>query len=172
MVLAIWPNVNMATNLINLREPYPLPSHPGLRTVAAEHHLIWFRHPGYADSSNALFSFAASDDDGVHHETARLACAIVAGNKWDGFLCQDKEGQRRLVTKPDECLRERNYYFHLPNSSNGTCKWSAQDSANNRQRNTRSFLHFIIGYSHITICPNTGLMQKLRACQRSRHEKD
>jgi hypothetical protein len=61
-----------------------------------------------------LFTFTASDDDGIHHETARLACAIVAGNRWDGFLCKDKAGDQPSTDRLDEILRASTYYFHLP----------------------------------------------------------
>jgi hypothetical protein len=64
-----------------------------------------------------LFTFAASDDDGIHHETARLACAIIAGNRWDGFLYEDRDGHQPSIDGLDEILRASTYYFHLPGAA-------------------------------------------------------
>jgi hypothetical protein len=63
-----------------------------------------------------LFTFTASDDDGIHHETARLACAIIAGNRWDGFLCKDRDGHQPSKDGLDQILRASTYYFHLPDA--------------------------------------------------------
>ncbi|EJP61293.1 uncharacterized protein BBA_09768 [Beauveria bassiana ARSEF 2860] len=54
---------------------------------------------------------------GLHHETARVACAIVANCRWDGFLSEDKAaGARPVQIGPDDLLLGSNYYFHVPNS--------------------------------------------------------
>lgn len=113
------PTATMAAGGLKLRSPYPPPSHPDPIVLSLDLRLIKFRHPSYPDHSNTLFAFTANDDDGVHHETARLACAVVAGNRWDGFFCEDMDGQRRSIGGPDEILRALNYYFHLPGASNG-----------------------------------------------------
>ncbi|MCJ1423921.1 hypothetical protein MMC29_001806 [Sticta canariensis] len=110
----------MATGELKLRSPYPPPSHSDPIVLPLELGLIKFRHPGYPDHSNILFAFIKSDDDGIHHETARLACAVVAGNRWDGFLCEDIDGQRRSVGGPDEILRGLKKYAITPTFSNWT----------------------------------------------------
>ncbi|GAP87331.1 hypothetical protein SAMD00023353_2700820 [Rosellinia necatrix] len=51
-------------------------------------HPIEFFHPAYPQSTPPLLALAAVDktDDGMSgldHETAKIACGIVAGNKWD-----------------------------------------------------------------------------------------
>jgi hypothetical protein len=132
----------MANGRIKLRSPYPPPSHPEALSLPAELRLIWLRHPGYPDDSNMLFSFPSSDEDGIHHETARLACAIVAGNRWDGFLCEDKEGHLRVAAGPNESLRGPSYYFHLPGVLNGT--WQ-----NNLDKNLLTSHRKIRNYSHL-----------------------
>ncbi|KAI5921042.1 hypothetical protein F4810DRAFT_679862 [Camillea tinctor] len=124
----------MATLLYDIRTPFPLPSHPdgGLGASAAidEGRAITLRHPGYPDQSNIMLVFpaldplpilAASSVDattvhfGFHHETARIACAIVANCRWDGFLSEEKQGQAKPVSLgPDDILPARNYYFHVP----------------------------------------------------------
>jgi hypothetical protein len=44
---------------------------------------IHFRHPGYAEPANILLTLVANDchesDLEVHHDTARIACSILAG---------------------------------------------------------------------------------------------
>ncbi|EOD47903.1 hypothetical protein UCRNP2_5350 [Neofusicoccum parvum UCRNP2] len=79
---------------------------------------IVFRHPGYSDEASVLLSLQAPDDPagGLHHETARLACAIVAGNRWDGFLSESRDPTVTPTSiQPDGILRAPEYYFHLPN---------------------------------------------------------
>lgn len=50
--------------------------------------IIEFCHPGYEYPHNVLFRLPALDKRdgmaGVYHETARLACCILAGNVWRG----------------------------------------------------------------------------------------
>jgi hypothetical protein len=104
-------------NKVKLRSPYPPPSHPDPTALPISFRFIQFRHPGYSDDRNVLFTFAASDDDGIHHETARLACAIIAGNRWDGFLYEDRDGHQPSIDGLDEILRASTYYFHLPGAA-------------------------------------------------------
>ncbi|THW79657.1 hypothetical protein D6D18_09279 [Aureobasidium pullulans] len=54
---------------------------------------------------------------GVHHETALIACAVVAGNRWDGFLSEQRTGSR-VLTPRDGVLRNKEYYFRLPDDAN------------------------------------------------------
>jgi hypothetical protein len=107
---------SMMNSKLKFRSPYPSPSHPDPTALPISFRFVWFRHPGYPDDSNVLFTFTASDDDGIHHETARLACAIIAGNKWDGFLCEDRDGHQPSIDGLDEILRASTYYFHLPDA--------------------------------------------------------
>jgi len=126
-----------------IRLALPPPTHPdgGLCTAACHQDngaLIKLRHPGYPDTKNILLVFPALDpiiandgDDvdadntnnsnntkamfGLHCETARLACAIAANNRWDGFLSTKKATDAtRLPLLPDEILPAGSYYFHVP----------------------------------------------------------
>jgi hypothetical protein len=92
--------------------------------------MIKRRHHGYPDNKNVLLVFPALDpivaDDagdtnntkvafGLHHEMARLACAVAANNRWDGFLSTSKATDAvPLQLGPDEILAAGSYYFHVP----------------------------------------------------------
>ncbi|KAL8931681.1 MAG: hypothetical protein Q9216_007114 [Gyalolechia sp. 2 TL-2023] len=75
---------------------------------------IELRHPGYAQgSSSLLFRFPAYDHahGGLHHHIALTACALVAGNKWNGYLSLTAAGPPVSETH-DQVLRGRTYFFH------------------------------------------------------------
>ncbi|KAM3506114.1 hypothetical protein MY10362_002558 [Beauveria mimosiformis] len=100
----------MAT--FDLRARLPPPKHPDGGFPSSEgvtsdqRNLVTLRHPQYLDQHNILLFLPALDlhkkqgsdkdglagriDFGLHHETARVACAIVANCRWDGFLSEDK----------------------------------------------------------------------------------
>ncbi|KAL9595271.1 MAG: hypothetical protein Q9219_006547 [cf. Caloplaca sp. 3 TL-2023] len=83
------------------------PNFPHGRTVQ-------LRHPGYADGNcNLLFRFPAYDKSGggLHHNVARTACGIVAGNKWDGYLSSTANGPP-VEQELDQVLTGQCYYFH------------------------------------------------------------
>lgn len=121
-----------------IRSPLPPPTHPAGGFCASSHDqdavgMVKLRHPGYPDNKNTLLVFSAldpiiPDDDndadetnntkiafGVHHETARLACAVAANNRWDGFFSSSKTTDAApLQLGPDEILATGSYYFHVP----------------------------------------------------------
>lgn len=72
---------------------------------------IKFRHPGYANQ--VLIALPAFDNGGLHYGTALLACAIIAGNRWDGYFKTEVDGDR-LDTAFDTVLTEKSYYFFVP----------------------------------------------------------
>ena len=76
---------------------------------------ISIRHPGYPDAGakNEMLLLPAFDgpDGGLHHGTVRLACAIVAGNIWNGSLAVSRGGQR-LPLRDDDMLPKGTYYFY------------------------------------------------------------
>lgn len=78
---------------------------------------IVFKHPGYSDyaKQNDLLRLYATDciDGGLHYGTAWLACAIIAGNAWDGYLTKEREGMR-IDMQEDDLLMGESYYFHVP----------------------------------------------------------
>lgn len=83
-------------------------------------HIIEFCHPGYKYPYNILFRLPALDhrewEAGVHHETARLACCILAGNMWDGWLTTTEADGPRVDTTygTEDILTGSRYYFHCP----------------------------------------------------------
>jgi hypothetical protein len=78
-----------------------------------------FLHPGYDDGHNILLILPALDSSGIHHETARIACAILADSRWDGFLSYEKDGPR-LEQGPDSILPCRRYYFCIEGGMSGS----------------------------------------------------
>lgn len=80
---------------------------------------ISFRHPGYDDPEDILFTLPRLDHPqqgpgaaaGVHHGTALLACQIVANNAFDGYLTTDRAGTCRVTVSPDEVLLADDYWF-------------------------------------------------------------
>jgi hypothetical protein len=110
--------------LCNIRSAFPPPIHPGHTAYDQDADLMQFRHPGYPDHNNILLVFPALDPTalpstttphsfGLHHETARLGCAIAANNRWDGFLSEDKQPVA-VPLEPDAILPAGTYYFHVP----------------------------------------------------------
>ncbi|KAM3426104.1 hypothetical protein NHJ13734_009660 [Beauveria thailandica] len=115
----------------HLREQLPPPKHPddGLptseTTTSLSDHRVFFHHPGYPKNSSTLLILTALDPQkaknsnqihyGLHHETARIACAIVANCRWDGFLSESNAPDATpLALAPDDLLLGRDYYFHVP----------------------------------------------------------
>ena len=84
---------------------------------------IQFLHPGYADSGpQVLFFLPAADANGcLHHETARTACAIIAGNRFEGFLSEDQAGQKPVADDPEAGLSLDQYYFQVPKGEGMDC---------------------------------------------------
>ena len=95
--------------------PSPKPPSPPEGKPPLIKHQIRFRHPGYSDDrlQNVLLTMYAFDhpDGGLHYGTAFLACAIIAGNIFDGYLTDTRDG-RKLNLEWDELLVKKNYYFH------------------------------------------------------------
>ncbi|KAL8993210.1 MAG: hypothetical protein Q9169_006517 [Polycauliona sp. 2 TL-2023] len=79
---------------------------------------IRFLHPCYREHKNLLFELLAPDNSarGLHHGTARIACAIIAGNRWDGFLSRTATAEK-IDAGDEDLLTEDEYYFIVPGSS-------------------------------------------------------
>lgn len=96
--------------------PYPPPSHSekphGQATITRRIHI---KHPNY---ECPLLTFPLLDATGIHHETVRVACAILADNRWDGFLSRDKHGEQP-VPESEIILKAPEYYFQSPPQLNG-----------------------------------------------------
>lgn len=72
---------------------------------------IRFLHPGYPGSDNVLLILPTLDSGGVHHETARVACAILADCRWDGYFSETPNGPQFGDTNADTILTASSYYF-------------------------------------------------------------
>ncbi|KAL6852225.1 hypothetical protein J3F83DRAFT_563379 [Trichoderma novae-zelandiae] len=81
---------------------------------------ISFHHPHYRFPTGLLLSLVRFDEEilqdvlvsGVHHETALIACQIIAGNIFHtGYLALDQAGQQRIDTPLDGLLTENVYFF-------------------------------------------------------------
>lgn len=92
--------------------------------------LIAFCRPGYDSPHNVLFRLSTIEPEidpetgnntnrlGVHHDTARLACAILANNAWEGYLTADSPtGPMIPIDNPKRILTRDRYYFHHPSYS-------------------------------------------------------
>jgi hypothetical protein len=97
-----------------LRPLFPPPSHHGADTLPTNRHSqVTFRHPGYPDATNIILILFANDSahGGIHHETARIACSILAGCvEWDGFFSETPSGPA-IETAVDGLLLKSDYYF-------------------------------------------------------------
>jgi hypothetical protein len=99
------------------RTRYPPPTHSDLGASLLKNndsYNVHFRHPGYPDTNNILLILPALDssEGGIHHETARIACAIIANCTWEGFLTETRKG-RRIAMEGNCLLTLKNYYFHI-----------------------------------------------------------
>lgn len=102
--------------MAQVRPPFAAPTHQdgGEKIPEDVTCTVTFRHPGYPDEHNIIMVLPALDDvqGGVHHETALIACAVVAGNRWDGFLREQGTGSR-VATPRDAILKGKDYFFCL-----------------------------------------------------------
>ena len=93
--------------------PYAfLASSPGRRRIN-------IHHPGYDINDDLLFTLYALDHElgGIHHGLAHTACAIVAGNRHDGYLSESRGGNA-IHAGMDDVLHAGDYYFHVPRKGN------------------------------------------------------
>jgi hypothetical protein len=107
----------MATSSGIVREAYSVPSHKDSgKTLPIPARRISFIHPGYDDPGNVLLTLPALDPGGgIHYATAKIACGIIAANRWDGYFTTDKAGENKVESSPETVLLGQSYYFHLPN---------------------------------------------------------
>lgn len=77
------------------------------------------RHPGYTDDdTNELLALVATDGGleapGVQYGLVHTACAIFAGNRFDGWLSKTRDATIRGAITPQDLLPVDTYYFHVP----------------------------------------------------------
>lgn len=99
------------------REAYSAPKHPSDPLVLPQStRQIRFLHPGYPTEHSLLLALPALDSpNGIHHQTALDACAIVADSRWDGYFTFDQQGAERVpVHDMNISLDADKYFFHVP----------------------------------------------------------
>ena len=108
----------MAAFVDAVREYYPKPQHP-LQPISTSSRStrVVVKHPGYSDYGTTLFTLSACDGpngDRVDYDTLHAACAIVARNRFDGWLSGDLLG--KVVIRADEYgfIAAATYFFHIP----------------------------------------------------------
>ncbi|KAG9193944.1 hypothetical protein G6011_03979 [Alternaria panax] len=117
--------LNDKTAMPYARPPAPLPSLP---KVPRRRHIL-FRHPGYDDSNNVLFKLftTAGSHDGeeeasqrpvtssLHAQFALDACAVLAGNRSNGWLSTSRNPNEACDNRIDagSTLVARSYRYHL-----------------------------------------------------------
>ncbi|KAL9025795.1 MAG: hypothetical protein Q9196_005448 [Gyalolechia fulgens] len=100
---------------MNIRPPYRAPT-VHCEGFAQEPHSVCFRHPAIPRAQGNLLLIHDGIDNAhghLHHETARLACAIVAGNRWDGYLATTPTAEP-IDIPPHGLLIDEDYYFIVP----------------------------------------------------------
>ncbi|KAH8890487.1 hypothetical protein GQ53DRAFT_177621 [Thozetella sp. PMI_491] len=93
---------------------------------------IWFRHPGYPDD-NLLIKFPRveaagtipTEQYGIRHQVALLACQIIAGNAFTGYLVDEQH--ERVLVGLDGVLLGNTYYFVIDGQDNYAIIPSFQD---------------------------------------------
>ncbi|EDU47324.1 HNH-2 domain-containing protein [Pyrenophora tritici-repentis] len=109
------------------------PAPPPLLPDSPPRRHILFRHPGYDDSNNVLFKLYAIDaatvgshdgeeetsqrpgTSGLYAQFALDACAILAGNRFNGWLSTSRNPDEARDARVDagSTLVARSYYYHL-----------------------------------------------------------
>ncbi|KAM3512972.1 hypothetical protein MY11210_003372 [Beauveria gryllotalpidicola] len=137
------PVTHQATR--GVRRRLPPPKHPDDSLVPNEgvhphshRRNVRFCHPGYPDNSNTMLILPALDPldhdtretpsqpsdtqrFGIHDETARVAYAILANSRFDGYLSENKKPETNPpFINPDTLLLGDKYYFHVPGSTDAS----------------------------------------------------
>ena len=103
---------------IIIRPRQTLPPHTRLSdTVCVTKKHVEIKHLGYDEGENDLLILFAPNgkEGGLQIDLVRIACGIVAGNRFDGFLSSSRLAQALDLSR-DDILQPRTYYFHVPYS--------------------------------------------------------
>ena len=81
-------------------------------------HRVCFRHPHYRAPTNVLLDLLAPDgpDGGLEYGFALTACAVIAGNRWDGFFTNEVDGTPLQFAHGD-IMPKGEYYFRIKGST-------------------------------------------------------
>lgn len=100
-----------------IRNPIDEPRLISDGTTHSRPRFIDILHPGYENSGedaegDVLISLRAFD--GVDYDTALTACAILAANRWDGYLSHNRDGSARIEPPRDRVLRQKKLLLLCP----------------------------------------------------------
>ena len=103
----------MATVHVQLPQNFPNPIKE-CDTVCLSNRAVYLKHPAYGKEENLLLFLNAPDGPtgGIHHDTARIACGIIAGNRWDGYFAEKPKGAP-IAASAESVLPPGAYYFHV-----------------------------------------------------------
>lgn len=92
-------------------------------SVSPSTKFVEIKHPGYPALVNNLITLRAYDsfDGCIHHETARIACRIRCGNRWDCYFTKTSDGPPLAISSAG-VLPAGVYYFQVPRPL-GTCRF-------------------------------------------------
>jgi hypothetical protein len=100
---------------MNIRSPYRA-STARCKEFAEQPHSVCFLPPAIPSAEGNLLFILDGNDNAqgcLHHQTARIACAIFAGNQWDGYLSISPNA--KAINVPlDGLLTDEEYYFYVP----------------------------------------------------------
>ncbi|KAK4980597.1 hypothetical protein LTR42_000905 [Elasticomyces elasticus] len=95
----------------------PRPTIP-IEGTAAEHvnKRITVHHPGYTGTSDILIVLLAADglNGGLDLETTLTICAILADNRFDGYISRNNAVGASPVRSDEDLLASGEYFFHVP----------------------------------------------------------
>lgn len=117
------PRSSQRTAVVQRRSVPPKPAKP-VTAFSSDAGYISFRHPGQPldQGPNKILELPAFDNGGLHVGTALIACGIIAGNRWDGWLTKELGGEP-LDCDSDAILTDPSYYFHLPRPEDASDSW-------------------------------------------------
>lgn len=123
--------VIMSLGSVTIRSPQRFPEHlDGSDTISISPlHQVEFKHPAYPAGFDTFLKLPAFDhpDGGLHYNTAKVACGIIAGNRWDGSFRTGTD-EHDLHFEDDDIMPLGVYYFLLPGfryGMSGKSKWYA-----------------------------------------------
>ncbi|KAL8935162.1 MAG: hypothetical protein Q9216_005561 [Gyalolechia sp. 2 TL-2023] len=102
---------------IRIRPPQGFPPHGDLSdTVCFRKQFITIKHPAYDKDENTLLTLYCPDgqDGGLHFGTVRIACGIIANNRFHGCISTTPDNSLPLRMGDDNILPPGIYYYHLP----------------------------------------------------------
>jgi hypothetical protein len=113
---------------IVLKAPVALPIPDGYQRCTSSPRVVVY-HPGCSDdNNNELLALVATDGStdapGVQYGIVHTACAIFAGNRFDGWLSTMRDMTKGHVVTSQDLLPVGDYYFHVPPEAGGATEFA------------------------------------------------